>query len=123
MRIGCRLLYRRFCCSLQQTLHPLSFYTIKITSPWPLLLAGVRGSSVRSFFHGSDCAFSDPRRPTLLYARPWWFFPPRSVRVISSRHYQNRFRKQKLQLFRDRGECAGSGVVQRLLPCGGTWPS
>src|ERR1700688_376242 len=41
IRIGCRLLYRRFCCSLQQNLHPLSFYTLKITSPcgrrcdWP----------------------------------------------------------------------------------------
>src|ERR1700686_3915315 len=34
IRIGCRLLYRRFCCSLQQNLHPLSFYTLKITSPW-----------------------------------------------------------------------------------------
>src|ERR1700739_3716684 len=33
IRIGCRLLYRRFCCSSQQNLHPLSFYTLKITSP------------------------------------------------------------------------------------------
>jgi hypothetical protein len=30
---GCRLLYRRFCCSLQQNLHPVSIYTLKITSP------------------------------------------------------------------------------------------
>src|SRR5579864_6748481 len=56
IRIGCRLLYRRFCCSSQQNLHPLSFYTLKITSPCRWNWKGTSLPPVTAEVHESEAA-------------------------------------------------------------------
>ncbi len=88
---------------------------------WPLLLARVRGSSIRSLFFRSNRPRADARGPTVLYSRPWRFFPPNGIRLIAGRPYENRFRRHGLQLFRDCGERIVSGPIQRVLPPAGAW--
>src|SRR5467141_3777500 len=50
---------------------------------WPLLLAGVRGSSFWIFFHGSTRPRNNTRGPALPYPRPWRVFFHRAGYALS----------------------------------------